>query len=170
MPIPVQNACHETPPAISGPTTNWPAEPPAMPNIWVNPISVAARDGGKLVVAIYTAPIKRKHAAGALQQPSDARHLAVPGREQQRADADRRGAERDDHPRAETIHRDAGHEAERRVAVVEEADQRGHTQRAEAEGVRELRHHHRGRRAQRVLIEVVNGGHQPRRNRRPHRL
>ncbi len=57
MPIPVQNACHETPPAISGPTTNWPAEPPAMPNIWVNPISVAARDGGKLVVAIYTAPI-----------------------------------------------------------------------------------------------------------------
>ena len=51
-PIPAQNACQETPDAISGPTTNCPAEPPAMPNIWVNPISVAARDGGKFVVAI----------------------------------------------------------------------------------------------------------------------
>ena len=51
-PIPAQNACQEMPHAISGPTTNCPAEPPAMPNIWVNPISVAARDGGKFVVAI----------------------------------------------------------------------------------------------------------------------
>jgi hypothetical protein len=38
--------------AISGPTTNWPAEPPAMPNICVAPISVAARDAGSEVVAM----------------------------------------------------------------------------------------------------------------------
>ena len=37
-------------PAISGPTTNWPAEPPAMPNICVAPIRVAARDAGMKVV------------------------------------------------------------------------------------------------------------------------
>ncbi len=38
--------------AITGPTRNWPAEPPAMPNIWVAPIRVAAREAGKLVVAM----------------------------------------------------------------------------------------------------------------------
>ena len=52
IPIPAQNVVHATPAAINGPTTNWPAEPPAMPNICVAPISVAARDAGKFVVAM----------------------------------------------------------------------------------------------------------------------
>ncbi len=50
--MPAQNACHGTPAPIIGPTTNWPAEPPAMPNICVAPMSVAARDGGKCVIAM----------------------------------------------------------------------------------------------------------------------
>ena len=33
-------------------TTNCPADPPAIPNICVAPISVAARDAGKLFVAM----------------------------------------------------------------------------------------------------------------------
>ena len=52
MPIAIQKLLQETPAAIAGPTRNWPAEPPAMPNICVAPMSVAARDAGKLVVAI----------------------------------------------------------------------------------------------------------------------
>jgi hypothetical protein len=51
-PMASQNTFQPTPPAIAGPTRNWPAEPPAMPNIWVTPIRVAAREAGKLVVAI----------------------------------------------------------------------------------------------------------------------
>ena len=38
---------------------------------------------------------------------------------------DRGGAERDDLARAKLVHRHAGDEAERRVAIVEEADERG---------------------------------------------
>src|SRR5262245_32111816 len=52
MPMPIQKVFHEMPDAIIGPTTNCPADPPAMPNICVAPMSVAARDGGKLVVAM----------------------------------------------------------------------------------------------------------------------
>ena len=52
MPMPVQNVLHDMPEAMSGPTTNWPAEPPAMPNICVAPMSVAALDGGKLLAAM----------------------------------------------------------------------------------------------------------------------
>ena len=47
-----QKRLQGTPEAITGPTTNWPAEPPAMPNICVAPISVAAIDAGKLFVAM----------------------------------------------------------------------------------------------------------------------
>ena len=47
-----QKRLQGTPEAITGPTTNWPAEPPAMPNICVAPISVAARDAGKFLVAM----------------------------------------------------------------------------------------------------------------------
>ena len=50
--MPTQKRLQGRPPAIIGPTTNWPADPPAMPNICVAPISVAARDAGKLVVAM----------------------------------------------------------------------------------------------------------------------
>src|SRR3954454_23778378 len=46
-PINIQKLSHCRPAAMAGPTMNWPAEPPAMPNIWVAPISVAARDAGK---------------------------------------------------------------------------------------------------------------------------
>src|SRR5262249_38880388 len=56
-PMPAQNEYHGVPFAIKGPTTNWPAEPPAMPNICVAPINVAARDAGKFCVAMYAAPI-----------------------------------------------------------------------------------------------------------------
>ena len=51
-PMAIQNCCHGSPAPITGPTTNWPADPPAMPNICVAPISVAAREAGKLVVAM----------------------------------------------------------------------------------------------------------------------
>ena len=88
--------------------------------------------------------------------------VAVAGREHQRADADRGRADRDDLARPQSIQRDAGDEAERRVAVVEEADHRRDAQRREAEGLRQLRHHHRRRRAQRVLVEVVHRRDQPR--------
>ena len=57
MPMKTQKPDHVTPAPIAGPTTNWPAEPPAMPNICVAPISVAAREAGKFWVAMYTAPM-----------------------------------------------------------------------------------------------------------------
>ncbi|HMD34643.1 MAG TPA: DUF2950 family protein [Vicinamibacterales bacterium] len=57
--------------------------------------------------------------------------------------------------------------AEGRVAVVKEAGHRRDGQRADAERVGQVRHHHRGRGPQRVLIEVVNRGHQPGDRRRP---
>ena len=49
IPMTSQNWSHGTPEVISGPTTNWPAEPPAMPNICVTPIRVAAREAGMWV-------------------------------------------------------------------------------------------------------------------------
>ena len=51
-PMPSQKRLHGTPAAINGPTTNWPADPPAMPNICVAPMRVAAIEAGKLFVAI----------------------------------------------------------------------------------------------------------------------
>ena len=50
--MPIQKRLQRTPAAITGPTTNWPADPPAMPNICVAPISVAAIEAGKLFVAM----------------------------------------------------------------------------------------------------------------------
>ena len=41
-----------SPAPIIGPTTNWPADPPAMPNICVAPMRVAAREAGKFLVAM----------------------------------------------------------------------------------------------------------------------
>ena len=52
MPIAIQKVLQGTPDAIAGPTRNCPADPPAMPNICVAPMSVAARDAGKFVVAM----------------------------------------------------------------------------------------------------------------------
>ena len=74
--MPSQKRSHGTPDAIIGPTTNWPAEPPAMPNICVAPISVAARDGGKLRRHDVDRADQREHAAGALQEAADARERA----------------------------------------------------------------------------------------------
>ena len=48
----IQKLLQGAPEAITGPTRNCPAEPPAMPNICVAPISVAAREAGNCVVAI----------------------------------------------------------------------------------------------------------------------
>ena len=50
--MPIQKVLQATPLPIIGPTTNWPADPPAMPNICVAPIRVAARDAGKFFVAM----------------------------------------------------------------------------------------------------------------------
>ena len=51
-PMPIQNWLQIRPPVMAGPTRNWPAEPPAMPNIWVAPTRVAAAMAGKWLVAI----------------------------------------------------------------------------------------------------------------------
>ena len=50
--MPIQNMFHGMPGTIMGPTRNVPANPPAIPNICVAPISVAAREAGKLVLAM----------------------------------------------------------------------------------------------------------------------
>jgi len=47
-----QKWAHETPAPITGPTRNWPADPPAIPNICVAPINVAAREAGKFLMAM----------------------------------------------------------------------------------------------------------------------
>ena len=121
---------------MAGPTRNWPAEPPAMPNICVAPIRVAARDGREVGGGDVDGADQREDAAGALQEAADAGERRIAGREQQRADADERGAERHDLARTELVHRDAGDQAERRVAVVEEPDQRGEADGRQAEGAR----------------------------------
>ncbi len=59
------------------------------------------------------------------------------------------------------VHRHAGDQAERRIAVVEEPDQRGDRGGTEPEGARQLRHHDRGRRPHDVLVEVVRRRDQP---------
>ena len=51
-PMTIQNRLQGTPADIAGPTRNCPADPPAIPNICVAPIRVAAREAGKLVVAM----------------------------------------------------------------------------------------------------------------------
>ncbi len=68
MPMATQKWFQATPAAISGPTTNWPAEPPAMPNICVAPISVAAREAGKFVRGDVGGAHQREDAARALQE------------------------------------------------------------------------------------------------------
>ena len=52
QPITSQKRLHGKPEEIAGPTMNWPADPPAMPNICVAPISVAAFDAGKFFIAM----------------------------------------------------------------------------------------------------------------------
>lgn len=52
MPMLIQKRFHARPPPIIGPTTNCPADPPAIPNICVAPIKVAAWEAGKFLVAM----------------------------------------------------------------------------------------------------------------------
>ena len=118
--------------------------------------------GGKVIGRDVDGADESEHAAGALEEASDARDSRIARRKHQCADTDRGRADRDDLPRAEPIQRRAGDQPERRVALVEQAHQRRHRRRAHAERFRELRHHHRGRRSQRVLIEVVHRRDQPR--------
>ena len=132
-----------------------------MPNICVAPISVAARDGGKVRRRDVGGADQREHAAGALQEPADAGELRCCPR--------RRAARRCRPPprrsarpaRPEPVHRRAGDEAERRVAVVEEPDHRRDAHRLRPNAP-ELRHHHRRRRSEAVLKEVVHRRDQPR--------
>ena len=88
--------------------------------------------------------------------------LAVAGREQQAPMPTTAAPIGTTRPRAQAVHRHAGDEAERRVAVVEKAHHRRHPERAEAERLRQLRHHHRRCRAQRLLVEVIDRRDQPR--------
>ena len=104
---------------------------------------------------------QREDAARALQEAADAGQPRCCRSEQQRADADRGRAEGTTWRGPSRSIAAPGHQAERRVAAVEEADQRGHAHRAEAEGLRQLRHHDGRRRPERVLVEVVHGRDQP---------
>jgi hypothetical protein len=40
-PRPIHTACTPNPRSMSGPTANWPAEPPSIPMDWVAPTAVA---------------------------------------------------------------------------------------------------------------------------------
>ncbi len=128
MPMPIQNVFQATPPAIIGPTTNWPAEPPAMPNICVAPINVAAREresSSSRCRPRRRARRRRRRPAGAARcwrprccpianssapMPTIAAPIGTTFRGPSRS------------------MRHAGDETERRVAVVEEADHRGDAQ------------------------------------------
>ena len=85
-PMTSQKRSHGSPTAISGPTTNWPADPPAMPNICVAPISVAAREAGMIGRREIDRADQREDAARALHEAADACQRRIAGREQQRAD------------------------------------------------------------------------------------
>jgi hypothetical protein len=73
--------------------------------------------------------------AHALQEAPDRRQVGVAGGEQQRAHRDDRAAQRHHGARAQLVHGHAGHQAERRVAVVEKAHQGGEPRRRQAQGV-----------------------------------
>src|SRR5204863_5139029 len=72
----------------------------------------------------------------ALEEAPGAGDRRVPAREEERADSEQRRADGDDPARPELVHRNTGDEAEGRVAEVEQADQRGEANGAEAEGLR----------------------------------
>ena len=108
--------------AIIGPTTNWPAEPPAMPNICVAPIRVAARDAGKVRGRDVDGADQREDAAGALQKPPDARRASrLPVANSSAPTPTAAAPIGTTLARPEPVQRHAGDQAERRVAVVEEA-------------------------------------------------
>jgi hypothetical protein len=90
-----------------------------------------ARGAREVVVAMIDRADQREHAAGALHEAADAGQVGSPVAKQQAPDRDRCRAERHDLARAELVHRHARDQAERRIGVVEKADERG-----DADGVR----------------------------------
>jgi len=64
-----------------GPTTNCPADPPAIPDICVAPTRVAALEAGKFLVAIVDCPNQGKDAARSLKHSAHARNVASAGSE-----------------------------------------------------------------------------------------
>ena len=72
-PFPIQKRPKRSLALISGPTANCPADPPAIPNICVAPIKVAAREGWEVLRSDVDGSHQRKDTAGSLQQPAYAR-------------------------------------------------------------------------------------------------
>jgi hypothetical protein len=105
--------------------------------------------------------IRAKTPADALQEAADRGDVRVPAGEHQHADAHDGGSDRRDPARAELVERDAGHQAEGGVSVVEEPDQGGEAGGRQVERRAQLRQHHRRGRAQHVLDEVVDRDDQP---------
>ena len=122
IPIPIQKVCQETPPLINGPTANCPAEPPAIPNICVAPIRVAAFDAGKYFVAIYTAP------TSANTPPAPCSNLPIlpivwlPVAEEQCSDTNSNCPKRNYLSCTQTIHGSSCNKTERGVAKIEQSN------------------------------------------------
>ncbi len=104
---------------------------------------------------------QREDATGALQKAAKISEPGLSRREQERTERNKHRRQRNDAARAELIDCDAGDEAEDRIAVIEHADQRGDPRGGKSVCHRKLGHHHRGRRAQHVLIEVEEGAEEP---------
>ena len=132
-----------------------------MPNICVAPMSVAAREAGKFVVAMYTAPTSANTPPAPCRNRPTLAAVTLPVREEQRPDSHHGRADRHDARGPSRSIADAGDQAERRIAVVEQPHHRGDAHRADPERLRQLRHHDRRRRPHDVLVEVVDRRDQP---------
>ena len=161
-PMPIQNVLHGTPAAISGPDDELAGRAAGHAEHLGRADQRRRARRGEVRRRDVGRADQREHAAGALQKPADARQPGCCPVANSSAPTPTAAA-----PIGTTLRgpsrsiADAGDQAERRVAVVEEPDHRRDARRAEAERLRQLRHHHRRRRAQRVLIEVVHRRDQP---------
>ncbi len=131
---------HPDPEAVPGhaarrsrarPRTGRPIRRPCRTSAWRRSASRRARRESSWWRCRRRRPARRRRPrpAGSGRRSRASR---CPG-EQQRPDADRRRADGHDRARPQAIHRHAGDQAERRVAVVEEPDQRRDADGAEAE-------------------------------------
>jgi hypothetical protein len=77
IPRTIQKVFHETPLAINGPTANCPAEPPAVPNICVAPISRGGAGSREVLGRNVDGPDKGEDASGPLKETTDARGFAT---------------------------------------------------------------------------------------------
>src|SRR5262249_20969858 len=98
--------------------------------------------GGKVFGGNVNCSHQSKDTTAPLKEPAGHAQATVPASEQQRSNAYGRGSRRQESPWPNPIHCRPGHKTERGVAVVEHAEHRCHPERAEPEGIRELRHHH----------------------------